>query len=202
MRLLKAINRSIRTNTFFSFLAKNIVYGILRLLFTTYRLRVVYAPGVKQPLTKQDGVFYFWHQQIIAGMFFFHTLKSQGSCIVSPSADGKFAGFICNKLGFNVLYGSSFKQPITLIRQALSELKGRQRLCIVGDGSRGPAFKLQPGLSYFSEKMSIPLVFVECKQQRSITFSKSWDQFKIPLPFSIIQVTVHTPEYVHPSSSN
>jgi lysophospholipid acyltransferase (LPLAT)-like uncharacterized protein len=135
-------------------------------------------------------------------MFFFHALKSQGSCIVSPSADGKFAGFICNKLGFNVLYGSSFKQPITLIRQALAELKGRQRLCMVGDGSRGPAFQLQPGLSYFAEKMNLPLIFVECKQQRSITLTKSWDQFKIPLPFSIIQVTVHAPTYVRPSAGS
>ena len=202
MRLLKSISRAFKTNIFFSFLAKNIAYGVLRTLFATYRLRVVYAPGVKQPLTKQEGIFYFWHQQIIPGMFFFHALKGQGSCIVSPSNDGKFAGFICSKLGFNVLYGSSFKQPITLIRQALSELKGMRRLCMVGDGSRGPAFALQPGLTYFAGKMGIPLIFIECKQQWSYTLTKSWDQFKIPLPFSIIQVTVHTPQHVVPTEQS
>lgn len=195
MRLLKSISRSFKTNTLFSFLAKNIAYWLLRCLFATYRLRVTYQAGVKVPLNKQEGIFYFWHQQIIPGMFFFHALKAQGACIVSPSNDGKFAGFICNKLGFNVLYGSSFKQPITLIRQALLALKGMRRLCMVGDGSRGPAFQLQPGLMYFAEKMDIPLIFIECTQQRSITLTKSWDQFKIPLPFSKIYVTVHAPVF-------
>ncbi len=193
MRLLKSISRSCRTNIFFSFLARNLVYWLLRCLFATYRLQVTYLPGVTQPLTKQEGIFYFWHQQIIPGMFFFHALKAQGSCIVSPSNDGKFAGFICNKLGFNVLYGSSFKQPITLIRQALAELKGVRRLCMVGDGSRGPAFQLQPGLTYFAEKMNVPLIFVECRQERSWTLKKSWDQFQIPRPFSTIYITVHAP---------
>ena len=200
MGLIKTISRSLKTNTIFSFLSKNVVYCLLRFLFATYRLRVVYASEVRQPLTKQEGVYYFWHQQIIAGMFFFHTLRSQGACIVSPSGDGKFAGYICQRLGFDVLYGSSFKSPIALVRNALDELQGKRRLCMVGDGSRGPALKLQPGLSYFAEKVGVPLIFVECKQQWSLTFTKSWDQFKIPLPFSIIQVTVHAPQYVRSSS--
>ena len=202
MRLAKAITRRLKTSTVLSFLTKNLVYGLLRILFSTYRLRVEYAPAVAQPLNRQEGVYYFWHQHIIAGMFFFYALRSQGACIVSPSRDGKFAGYICNRLGFEVLYGSSFKSTVSVVRHALQELGKNKRLCMVGDGSRGPAFKLQPGVTYFAEKSDLPLIFVECTQQWSWTFTKSWDQFKIPLPFSTISVKVHQPIHVRSSSSS
>ncbi len=202
MSLIKTIIGSIKTNTVFSFLTKNILYGVLRALFSTYRLRVIYASGVQQPLTNQEGVFYFWHQHILSGMFFFHALKSQGACIVSPSGDGKIAGYLCQKLGFTVLYGSSFKSPITLLRGAFSALQGNRRLCMVGDGSRGPAFKLQPGVSYLAEKTDLPIIFVDCQPARAITFTKSWDQFKLPLPFTTITITVNTPQHVRTSSSS
>jgi len=202
MRLTKGISRAIRANTVFNFVIKNALYCVLKLLFSTYRLRVSYGPGVKQPLSKQEGVFYFWHQQIIAGMFFFHTLKSQGACVVSSSGDGKIAGYLCQRLGFTVLYGSSFKGPVALVRSALDQLNGNRRLCMVGDGSRGPALVLQPGIMYLAEKVGVPVVFIDCKPQWAFTFTKSWDQFKLPLPFSIIQVTVNSPQHVRPSSSS
>lgn len=202
MNLSKTIIGSFKTNTIFNFLIKNVLYGVLKMLFLTYRLRITYAPGVQLPLTQQEGVFYFWHQHILSGMFFFHALKSQGACIVSPSGDGKLAGYLCQRLGFTVLYGSSFKSPITLLRNAFTALKGSRRLCMVGDGSRGPAFKLQPGVSYLAEKAEIPMIFVDCRPEKAITFTKSWDQFKLPVPFSIINITVNAPQYVRTSSSS
>lgn len=247
---IKSILRLLRTSRLLSWFCRILLYGVIRLLFATYRLRVTYGSGIKQSMTEkldttpdceatakpgvaresqdalgkiqaseatvkpgiapesdlsimsQPGIFYFWHQHIIPGMFFFYKLKAQGACVVSPSNDGKFAGYICQKLGFKVLYGSAHKSPITLLRQSLSELKERQRLCLVGDGSRGPAQQLQPGLTYLAEKTGVPLVFIDCQQQWSITFTKSWDQFKLPLPFSFITVTVHDPRYVRPRTSS
>lgn len=196
MQMLKRIIKTIKTSSFFSFLVKNIAYVFVRLLIATYRLRVTYDADVKQPCLKNDGIFYFWHQQIIAGMTFFFKNKATGYCIVSPSDDGKIAGFVCQKLGFTVLYGSSHKTPVQVVRQALSALEIRRQLCVVGDGSRGPAFQLQKGLHFLAAKSKMPLVFVECSSGWHITFSKSWDKFQIPLPFSTIHVHVHAPEYI------
>lgn len=128
-------------------------------------------------------------------MFFFFKTKSKGYCIASPSSDGKIAGFICEKFGFNVLYGSSTKSLLSLIKNSMNVLQERRQLCVVGDGSRGPAFKLQKGVSYLAKKNNLPLIFVECKPTRAITFKKSWDKFKIPLPFTTIHVTLHKPIY-------
>lgn len=193
MRLAKPIIKRIKSGSVLSFLSKQLLYGLTRLLFLTYRLEVKYPPTAEKISPSRLGVFYFWHQQIIAGMFFFFKTKSTGSCVVSPSDDGKMAGFVCKKLGFDVLYGSSHKSCISVVRQSLGALQKTGRLCLVGDGSRGPAFKLQKGVSYLAEKANVPLVFIECKPQWAITFSRSWDQFQIPLPFSKIQVTIHEP---------
>ncbi|MFH1831380.1 MAG: DUF374 domain-containing protein [bacterium] len=193
----KYISKQLKDNKILRNILQYTLYSIIRLLFATYRLQIIYKDTSldNKKIHDHPGIFYFWHQQIIAGMLFFSRNKSKGYCIVSPSNDGKIAGFICAKLGFNVLYGSSSKSPIALIKDSVNVLNTAKQLCLVGDGSRGPAFKLQKGLQYLSTKTGVPLVFIECSVSRAITFTKSWDQFKIPLPFSKITVTVHAPEY-------
>ncbi len=193
VRFSKRIIKCIKNSNLLSFLAKNIFYGLLRLLFATYRLRVTSDIPVVEPFNKSKGVFYFWHQQIVSGMFFFFTMKAKGHCVVSPSNDGKFVGHVVQKLGFTPLYGSPNKNPILLTRQSLQVLAKEQRLCLVGDGSRGPAFMLQKGVSYLAEKSKLPLFYVKCTPSRALTFKKSWDQFQIPLPFSAIFVHIHGP---------
>ncbi len=187
----RKIRQKIKTHTFLNTIFKYTFYAIMRFLFATYRLHITYDPHLIQPLQKQPGIYYFWHQQIIAGMLFFFKSKSSGYCVVSPSNDGKFAGFACKKLGFNVLYGSSHKSSIKLLRQCLSVLNKNQQLCLVGDGSRGPAFTLQKGISYLATKSNLPLIFVDAKPQWAYTLKKSWDKFQIPLPFSKISIHVH-----------
>lgn len=198
MLFIKFLFIKLKRNSISSALIKYFLYGVLRVLFGTYRLKVIYANNNFNLLKNTKGIFYFWHQQIIGGMFFFFKTKSTGTCIVSPSNDGKIAGFLCRKLGFDVLYGSSHKSSIKVLRKALTTLQGCGRLCLVGDGSRGPAFQLQPGVSYLATKATVPLVFVECSASHALTFSKSWDQFKIPLPFSTISIVVHEPVIITP----
>ena len=195
MRLTKRFIRTIRQNPLWSFFLKHTAYLVARILFATYRLKVTYDTSFKQPLNQHHGIFYFWHQHIVGSMFFFFTNKSSGSCVVSPSNDGKIAGFICKKLGFNVIYGSSNHASLSLVRSCLQVLKQTNQMCLVGDGSRGPAQQLQKGIVYLAEKSCVPLIFVSCKSEWAITFKKSWDHFQIPLPFSTISVHISAPLY-------
>lgn len=187
------ITKLLKNSFILNILLKNIIYFYLRILFLTYKLEVKYEENILTPINKNEGVFYFWHQNIIAAMFFFFKSKAIGHCIVSPSKDGLIAAFIAKKLGFKVIYGSAYKTSIKVIRQALDVLDVNKRLSIVGDGSRGPVFNLQRGVMYLAAKSQVPLIFIECKTKKAITFEKSWDKFKIPLPFSKISITVHSP---------
>ena len=182
----------IKKNNFLKFILHWVLYYFVKMLFLTYRTSISYKSS-DQKLT--PGIFYFWHQNIICGMYFFYHTKQTGYCIASSSKDGKIAGFICEKLGFTVLYGSSHKSPISLIKQSLNVLSTKRQLCLVGDGSRGPAFILQDGVSKLAQKTNLPLVFIECTPSAALTLNKTWDKFKIPLPFSRINIIVHEPFY-------
>lgn len=189
----KPIIKKIKNSNFLTFLVKNMLYFLARFAITTYRIEVVFDKGVQMPFSKNNGVFYLWHQQIVAGLFFFYKFRDGQSCIVSSSKDGQFAGYVLGRLGFNIIYGSSFKNPILLTRQALKVLREDKQLCIVGDGSRGPAFELKPGVTFLAKTAEVPLYFVECSSTWKIKFKKSWDQSEIPLPFSKIMIKVHSP---------
>ncbi|MFH1644212.1 MAG: DUF374 domain-containing protein [bacterium] len=190
---LKFIFKILKNNRLLSYLVKNFLVIVAKLIFKTYRLEIEVDEKLEMPMSKWNGVFYFWHQNIIAAMFFFFKQKSVGYSIVSPSNDGKIIGYVLQKLGFKVLYGSAYKKSVQLIRQGLEILDANKKICIVGDGSRGPAFQLQRGVIYLAAKSKLPLVFVECKTQSAIKITKSWDQFKIPLPFTKISIKVHQP---------
>ena len=197
-KIVKTITKHLKNNKVLSYVLKNMLYLYLRLLFKTYRIKVEFDTKADIPFKKWQGMFYFWHQNIIPAMFFFFKNKSIGHCIVSPSKDGQIVGFLAGKLGFKVLYGSAYKKSVKVVRKALDILDDNKRLCIVGDGSRGPAFKLQRGVIYLASKSKIPLVFIECKTKWAFTVKNSWDNFKIPLPYSKIFIKVHDP--VMPSS--
>ncbi len=192
----KTFTHSFKKSDIVSWLFKRTLYVFLRVLFFTYRVRVISQDISLEDMQHEKGIYYFWHQHILSGMYFFFSKKLRGSCVVSPSKDGKIAGYICGKLGFNVLYGSSHKSPVSLLKQSIRTLKTHKQLCIVGDGSRGPAKKLQKGIEYLAAKTQVPIIFVECKPYTSYTFKKSWDQFKVPLPFSKIDIIIHSPRYI------
>lgn len=187
------IFKKIKNSEFFNYVACYVIYFYVRLLFATYRMEVQLDYNYKDDFNKNEGVFYFWHQNIVSATYFFFKRKCVGHCIVSPSRDGKIMGFLAERFGFKVIYGSAYKRSVEVIRKALDVIDVNKRLAIVGDGSRGPAFKLQRGTIYLAAKSNVPLVYVDCKPEWAFTFTKSWDNFQIPLPFSKIRIRVHAP---------
>lgn len=190
---LKFILTFIKNNALLGFFAKHIIYLYTRILFLTYRLEVHYDLDPQKSINKCEGIYYFWRQDLIMCMFLFFEKRSLGYCISSSSSDGKIIGFVAQKLGFKVIYSHSKSGKKDFVKKVLDVIEVNKRLCLVGDGSRGPAFKLNPAVAYFSAKTKVPLVFIECKAHWALTFKKSWNQLQIPLPFSKIIVRVHSP---------
>ncbi len=158
----------------------------------TYRLDVRCDFKNGKSVNEIEGIFCFWHQNIVSTMFFFFQNKVIGHCIVSSSVDGKIAGFLSKKLGFKIIYGSVYKDSFKLVRQVFDILELNKRICLAGDGSRGPAFELKQGIKYLAMRSGLPLIFVESHVRWAFTFN-SWDRFKLPLPFSRISIHLHDP---------
>jgi lysophospholipid acyltransferase (LPLAT)-like uncharacterized protein len=186
--MLKDKIKNLKSYPLFRNTLKSLVNVSLRFLISTYRIHL--QNELKQPLNDTTGIFYTWHQNIIALAGFLYKNNSNIHCVVSPSGDGKFLGDLTERLGLRVLYGSAHKEPIKLVRNALKVLKNEKQIFLIGDGSRGPAKKLQPGISYLAKKSDIPIIYIQIEMQWKITLKKTWDQFLIPLPFSKITITL------------
>lgn len=187
--MLKTIKNIAKNNTIVHTAIVIFIYISIRILSATYRFNITWIQ-CKPHSCINTGVICLWHQDIIATAAFIIREKQSGTIIASPSPEGKVVGTIATKLGLKVIYGSAFKTTIRLIKNALQVLQTQKKIYIVGDGSRGPAKKLQSGVTYLAKKSNLPLIQINCNPLWKITLHKTWDEFQIPLPFSKIQITV------------
>lgn len=179
-----------RLRTFLStnVLTRIFIYCYLRLLFFTYRLRIIdHADAL--PINKSEGLYYLWHEHAISALYFLHKQGAFGHLVSDKSVDGTLAGFLASRLGMRVMYSNG--KP-SFMRKALDVLEMNKRMYMVGDGADNPQ-QLQREIPYMCARTGVPLVFLEIQVSAALSFARRWDKLKLPLPFSKITVTIHKP---------
>ena len=181
--------------TFWRYLKTNIlsrwlVYLYLRLLFLTYRLKVVNNSGNNLPLNKTEGLYYLWREHMIAGIYFLNSQKVFGHFASDRSSDGLLAGFVAKQIGMRVMYSNG--KP-SFIRKALDVLEMNKRMYMVGDGTGSEPHQLQREIPYLGARTDVPLILLQVNVSAALSFARRWDKLKLPLPFSTITVTIYPP---------
>lgn len=141
----------------------------------------------------------FWHNRLMM-IAFPHKIILQKTkkdfpdfhfmTLSSKHGDGKIVGRIMEKFGFTPILGST-RNPkhkdrgidLSSMRQIIKELKKGNALGTPFDGPRGPNQEINGNiveLARISDAMIFPISY---STSRFIEL-KSWDKFKIPLPFS------------------
>jgi hypothetical protein len=64
------------------------------------------------------------------------------------------------------------------------------------DGPRGPSEKMKPGAVIAAQRANVSLYLCGILIKNKLIFSKSWDNFEFPLPFSKIIVKYSKPYYI------
>lgn len=140
---------------------------------------------------KKGWILSFWHENVLIIPWL---LRNRGiTCMVSDSRDGEYIARTGLVFGNKVIRGSSSKGSAKATRAALRLLRNNQVIAITPDGPRGPAHQLQPGVLWLSALSSSQILPLHIEADRQWRF-KSWDQQKIPKPFSTIYVNVLPPE--------
>lgn len=173
-----------------------LVYLTIRLLHATYRFRLNGEPGVHLP-ADAHYVFAIWHQNLFAGIL--AQTRRQHVVIISRSRDGDPVSNLCTRLGHKVARGSSRSrgrdkggreakgEMVELLNSGLSG-------AITVDGPRGPAFEVKPGIVEMARLAQIPIIPYLPLPRRYWQF-KSWDAFRLPKPFT--RIDVHYGEPLH-----
>lgn len=168
-----------------------LVYLSSKKIFINHEL-LFEAAKLKKPM-----ICVFWHNRLMMIPFVTHAPKKKYSdynfmTLASRHGDGHFVGRVMEKIGLISIYGSSqdgrkSSRGIDLgsFRRIFDGLKKGYSLGITPDGPRGPNQKINGevvNIARISGAGILPMSY-SCSRFKIL---RTWDQFKIPLPFSTL----------------
>ncbi len=171
-----------------------VVAVLARGLFATIRLRVTDEAGFLAEPPDFPVIITFWHNRIIAitlthHRFYPHATRKGVSVLTSPSRDGELLAAAMARFRMGAIRGSSSRRGSRALRECTRHLASGADLAVTPDGPKGPRYTLGPGLILLAQATGARILPVHAKFSRCIAL-KSWDGFRIPLPFSRIDVTI------------
>ena len=162
-----------------------ILWAVASFFRLSYRFRYFGVENLEQArLSHPRGAYCLasWHEHAAAGV-----LGQAGlpyCTLISKSADGEFVDFICRKMGYQTVRGSSSRGG----REARSELEALMAegipTAFTVDGPRGPRHQAKPGILKTALRTGASILPVAAISKEPWILAKAWDQTKIPRPFS------------------
>ena len=172
---------------------------LLRLLYSTWRIRVVNDAGWRA-LRAQGRPFIFalWHGQLLP-LVVHH--RSQGiRILISEHRDGELIARIANRLGLASIRGSTTRGAARALLAMCDSLVSGHEIAVTPDGPRGPALTFASGAVVAANRAGAPIVAIGVSASRAWRL-RSWDSFMIPKPFARVTVAYSDPKYVEAPDS-
>lgn len=175
-------------------LAGKLIHYYIRFVKITSKVNVKYQGSFdyESLVNSNNHIFAFWHQQIAPGIMFFGEVGPRMTALISSHSDGKIVASAARNTGCSIISGSSNKDASSALRAILQTLRSGGNIIITPDGPRGPREKVNSNIMAVAAKTSSFIVPVAFSSSRYIQF-KSWDLFRLPLPFSKINVIFQAP---------
>ncbi|MFV0481122.1 MAG: lysophospholipid acyltransferase family protein [Campylobacteraceae bacterium] len=162
------------------------------LLFTCKRVYELPSEDLQIPT-----IWVAWHGQFAFVPNLYRKIKPNAkiNVIVSEHLHGDIAINSYKRFNFNYIRGSSRKGALKALLQAIDVLKKGDDVGITPDGPKGPVHTISDGVIVLASKCEAPVVAVGWVAS-SFWQLKSWDEAKIPKPFSTITFRVSKPLYL------
>ena len=152
---------------------------ILRLIVSTWRIKLV------DSIPECPAVIAFWHCDMLPIWKLFS--KKNAFAVVSMNKDGEILSHLLGKWKYKLIRGSSSKNGKKIIKDIV-DIEENNYFLITPDGPRGPRFECKAGAFVIAQRKQIPLYFIKCEIGIKKVFTKSWDNFILPLLFSKIKI--------------
>lgn len=140
-------------------------------------------------LRKHPLVGTFWHNRLLMVPILYNRFGGghRGNCLTSPSKDGAIVAEVMERFNIGNVRGSSSRRGATALREMAAVLEKGEDMAITPDGPRGPRYHFHPGAVKLAQMTGAPLVLITVEYSRYWEL-KSWDGFRIPKPFSRVDV--------------
>ena len=131
---------------------------------------------------KEQSVYALWHGEQILPLCLNSGRQIVAMC--SMSKDGEIQAGVLRDFDFIAVRGSTSKRAERALIETIRYARKGHFVAFTVDGPKGPIHKVKSGLLLVSQKVGIRLIPISAIAKNSLTFIKSWDKFKLPLPFS------------------
>jgi len=173
-------------------------WWLVRMFWATCRVhRVIGLDAARATVFASKSVIpVYWHQHALFGVRALLDLRPDGikvGFLISPSVDGTAPAMLVEKVGGHVIRGSSTHTGARALRDYYETIVKQQiSPAITPDGPRGPLHEFKPGAVMLAQITGKPILPVSIAASRTWTF-RTWDRFKLPLPFSRIVIAYGEP---------
>ena len=171
-----------------------LAYALGRLLLASWRVRFIGLSHRRDAAARHaHGSFCLgvWHEH-----FFACILAHRGqrfAPMASLSRDGDVASFVLERLGYRPVRGSSSRGGSSARDEMVELATAGYFTGLTVDGPRGPRRQLKSGAIDVSRRTGAAFLPFACRGDREWVLTKSWDQFKIPKPFSRVVLAYGDP---------
>ena len=147
-----------------------------------------------------QNIVVFWHRKIFTICNATRVIKKKAS-MVSASKDGEILSEVLRREGNELIRGSSNKDNIKSLKEAMKYAKKKYGLGIAIDGPNGPIFEPKSGAIFIAQRTGMPIVPVSSYCSRKWIFKNMWDKLEIPMPFAKCVHYVAEPFYLSKETS-
>ena len=177
------------------------VYAAIRLIGPTLRTEMI---GVQNAIQIRNsgapGIGAFWHRCIFPAVWIW---RNRGIVVLNTvNFDGQWTRSVIERLGFGTAQGSSTRGGVEGLAVMAQRLEEGKHVAFTIDGPHGPRYVAKPGAVILARRTGRPISVFHIGVQRGFTFVKSWDLFRLPLPFSRTVMVVAPPIEVSRNCTN
>lgn len=174
-------------------LSVHILFLYLKLVYITNRWNFVWPEGMNEvKLNNENGVLLaIWHNRMAFGMYICKNYDNV-CALASPHTDGKLITDVIRQMKFNVIEGSTNRNPTEALRCIIKQITAGNKVVITPDGPRGPVYKINSNITRLGYKYNKAIIPISCMATRYFEL-KSWDKMMIPRNFGEIIVTIGKP---------
>jgi len=133
----------------------------------------------------ENFVLAFWHGMMIVPWYYFRNKNI--SALISKSRDGDILSNLLDKWNYKVVRGSSNNGGKEAFNQMIELAASKNSLAITVDGPKGPINKMKAGAVVISQRTNTPLFLIGVSYKKYFELN-SWDKFRIPKPFSEVNL--------------
>ncbi|MDD5020652.1 MAG: lipopolysaccharide heptosyltransferase II [Endomicrobiaceae bacterium] len=167
----------------------------VRIIGKTFRIRKIKIVDID----KVQSVCAFWHGDLITS--FYVNRNKNAVVMISMSKDGEIQANVAKYFGYIPVRGSSSRGGNKALAEIVRYAKEGYITGFAVDGPKGPIHKVKPGVLFVSQTLGIPVVPICAVASRVKILEKSWDKFKIPMPFSKVIMIYGSPIKIGPEDN-